>query len=78
LYLAKGLSVETARRVAQELTEKDAFAAHAEVELGIDPDALTNPWHAAGASAVAFHRRLAASAGRDPASARLLVGANVG
>jgi VIT1/CCC1 family predicted Fe2+/Mn2+ transporter len=54
LYLAKGLSVETARQVAQELTAKDAFAAHAEVELGIDPEALTNPWHAAGASAVAF------------------------
>jgi vacuolar iron transporter family protein len=54
LYLAKGLSLETARQVARELTDKDAFAAHAEVELGIDPQALTNPWHAAGASAVAF------------------------
>jgi VIT1/CCC1 family predicted Fe2+/Mn2+ transporter len=54
LYLAKGLTVETARQVAQELTAKDAFAAHAEVELGIDPQALTNPWHAAGASAIAF------------------------
>ena len=37
-----------------ELTAKDAFAAHADAELGIDPRALTNPWHAAGASAVAF------------------------
>ncbi|GAA2716619.1 VIT1/CCC1 transporter family protein [Actinoplanes palleronii] len=54
MYLAKGLSEATARQVAQELTAKDAFAAHAEVELGIDPQALTNPWHAAGASAVAF------------------------
>jgi VIT1/CCC1 family predicted Fe2+/Mn2+ transporter len=54
MYTAKGLSVETARRVAQELTASDAFAAHAEVELRIDPEALTNPWHAAGASAVAF------------------------
>jgi VIT1/CCC1 family predicted Fe2+/Mn2+ transporter len=54
LYLAKGLSLQTARTVAAELTEKDAFAAHAEVELGIDPKALTNPWHAAGASALAF------------------------
>ena len=25
-----------------------------EVELGIDPDELTNPWHAAGASFLAF------------------------
>jgi VIT1/CCC1 family predicted Fe2+/Mn2+ transporter len=54
LYVAKGLSLQTARTVAAELTEQDAFAAHAEVELGIDPKALTNPWHAAGASALAF------------------------
>jgi vacuolar iron transporter family protein len=37
-----------------ELTHQDAFAAHADAELGIDPHALTNPWHAAGASALAF------------------------
>ncbi|MFC9518832.1 VIT family protein [Nocardiaceae bacterium NPDC056970] len=54
LYEAKGLSPETARKVAEELTEHDAFAAHAEAELGIDPDELTNPWQAAGASAISF------------------------
>jgi VIT1/CCC1 family predicted Fe2+/Mn2+ transporter len=54
LYQAKGLSPQTARRVAEELTEADAFAAHADIELRIDPEALTNPWHAAGASAIAF------------------------
>jgi VIT1/CCC1 family predicted Fe2+/Mn2+ transporter len=54
LYAAKGLTPATARRVAEELTAKDAFAAHADAELRIDPDALTNPWHAAGASALAF------------------------
>jgi VIT1/CCC1 family predicted Fe2+/Mn2+ transporter len=54
LYVAKGLSEDTARQVALELTEHDALAAHAEVELGIDPDALTNPWEAALASMVAF------------------------
>ncbi|PTR32089.1 VIT1/CCC1 family predicted Fe2+/Mn2+ transporter [Rhodococcus sp. OK519] len=54
LYEAKGLSPETARMVAEELTEHDAFAAHAEAELGIDPDELTNPWQAAGASAISF------------------------
>lgn len=54
LYQAKGLTAATARLVAEELTAKDAFAAHADAELGIDPDALTNPWHAAGASAFAF------------------------
>ena len=54
LYEAKGLSPATARRVATELTDHDAFAAHAEVELGIDPDELANPWHAATSSAIAF------------------------
>lgn len=54
IYVAKGASVATARKLAEELTAKDAFAAHVDAELGIDPDALTNPWHAATSSAVAF------------------------
>jgi VIT1/CCC1 family predicted Fe2+/Mn2+ transporter len=54
LYEAKGLSTATARSVAEELTDHDAFAAHAEVELGIDPNELTNPRHAALSSALAF------------------------
>lgn len=54
IYHAKGLSAETARHVAEELTAYDAFAAHAEAELGLNPDELTNPWHAAFSSAVAF------------------------
>jgi VIT1/CCC1 family predicted Fe2+/Mn2+ transporter len=54
LYAAKGLSAETARVVARELTDRDAFAAHVDVELGIDPDNLSNPWQAAVSSAVAF------------------------
>ncbi|MGW5109677.1 VIT1/CCC1 transporter family protein [Nocardia sp. NPDC004123] len=54
IYRAKGLSAETARRVAQELTAHDAFAAHAEAELGLDPHELTNPWQAALSSAVSF------------------------
>ncbi|OZC77894.1 hypothetical protein CH251_04235 [Rhodococcus sp. 06-462-5] len=54
LYEAKGLSTETAQEVAQELTDHDPFAAHVDVELGIDPDALTNPWQAAASSAVSF------------------------
>jgi len=54
LYQQKGLSPDLARRVAQELTAHDALAAHAEVELGIDPDELTNPWQAAFASMIAF------------------------
>jgi VIT1/CCC1 family predicted Fe2+/Mn2+ transporter len=54
LYVDKGLSEELALQVAEELTEHDALAAHAEIELGIDPDDLTNPWHAAWASMLAF------------------------
>lgn len=54
MYTRKGLSPPTARRVAEELTEHDALAAHADIELGIDPHGLTNPWHAAAASMVAF------------------------
>ncbi len=54
IYEQKGLSKHTAHVVATELSEKDAFAAHADVEFGIDPNNLTNPWHAALASAASF------------------------
>ncbi|GAB3014756.1 membrane protein [Nocardioides flavus (ex Wang et al. 2016)] len=54
MYVDKGLSQETAAQVARELTEHDALRAHADIEFGIDPDNLTNPWHAAWASMVAF------------------------
>ena len=54
IYQKKGLSSETAHVVARELTAKDAFAAHVDAELGIDPHDLTNPWHAAYASAASF------------------------
>jgi VIT1/CCC1 family predicted Fe2+/Mn2+ transporter len=53
-YAAKGLSPQTARRVAAELTNHDALTAHAEAELGIDPDDLSNPWQAAMSSAFSF------------------------
>jgi vacuolar iron transporter family protein len=54
IYESKGLSKNTAATVAAELTEHDAFRAHAEAKHGLDPDDLTNPWHAAIASAIAF------------------------
>ncbi|TFC43342.1 VIT family protein [Cryobacterium sp. TMT1-21] len=54
LYQAKGLSTDTARLVALELTSHDALAAHLEVELHISAEELSNPWHAAYASAIAF------------------------
>lgn len=50
----RGLSPEVAREAAEQLTSRDALRAHARVELGIDPDDLTNPWHAAWASFLAF------------------------
>lgn len=54
LYRKRGLSAGVARQVAVELTAHDALAAHAEVELGIDPEELTSPWVAAFSSFVAF------------------------
>jgi len=54
MYMLKGISEPVARQVAEELTANDALAAHAEVELGIDPDNLTSPWQAALASMLAF------------------------
>ena len=54
LYVAKGLSEDLALEVAQQLTKHDALGAHAEAELGIDPDDITNPWSAAFASMAAF------------------------
>ncbi len=54
IYQAKGLTASTARLVAKELTAHDAISAHLEAELGIDERGLTNPWHAAFSSALAF------------------------
>jgi VIT1/CCC1 family predicted Fe2+/Mn2+ transporter len=54
LYAARGLRPATARRVAEELTERDALTAHLEVELNIDPHDLASPAQAAGASALSF------------------------
>lgn len=54
IYQSKGLSRVTAELVGRELTEHDAYGTHAEVELGINPNNLTNPWYAAYASGLAF------------------------
>jgi VIT1/CCC1 family predicted Fe2+/Mn2+ transporter len=54
MLAGRGLSQEVAREAAVQLTERDALRAHARVELGIDPDELTDPWQAAGASFLAF------------------------
>ncbi len=50
----RGLSEETSRQAALEMTEHDALATHLEFELGIKEEELANPWHAAFSSAVAF------------------------
>lgn len=54
IYAAKGIDPELARQVAIQLTAKDALGAHAEAELGLDPNDLTSPWQAALASFVSF------------------------
>ena len=66
LYQDKGLSPQTARQVAEELTAKDALAAHLEAELNIDQDDIVSPWRAAYTSAVVLpHRRRAARVSHD-------------
>ena len=54
LIQAQGIKADFARQLATQLTESDALAAHAHYELGIHPDQLTNAWHAAWASMLAF------------------------
>jgi VIT1/CCC1 family predicted Fe2+/Mn2+ transporter len=54
LYRAKGLSPETAQKVAEELTEKDALTAHLNAELNISEEDVVSAFHAAWVSAIAF------------------------
>jgi VIT1/CCC1 family predicted Fe2+/Mn2+ transporter len=50
----RGISADLSRKVAVQLTKEDPLAAHARLELNLDPEAVTNPWHAAFASLIAF------------------------
>lgn len=54
IYQSKGLDRPVAEEVARQLTVHDALGAHAEAELGIDPNDLTSPVAAALSSMVAF------------------------
>ncbi|GAB2687896.1 VIT1/CCC1 transporter family protein [Thalassiella azotivora] len=54
IYVDRGLRPDLAAQVAQDLTRRDALAAHARAELGIDPTERTDPWQAAWASMLAF------------------------
>ncbi|KAG1662055.1 hypothetical protein FOA52_005302 [Chlamydomonas sp. UWO 241] len=47
IYVNRGLSLDLARQVAEELTAHDVIRAHARDELGIDVDELPNPMQAA-------------------------------
>jgi VIT1/CCC1 family predicted Fe2+/Mn2+ transporter len=54
IYEQRGLDKELAKRVAQQLHDHDAIAAHARDELGIDHEDLARPVQAAVASAISF------------------------
>ena len=54
IYRSRGLSSETARTVAQELSEKDALAAHVREELGLSDIHSANPLQAAITSGLTF------------------------
>lgn len=53
-YEQRGISPDTAQKLAEELTAIDALRAHTEMEFNITPGELTSPWHAAFASLLAF------------------------
>lgn len=53
-YLKHGMSRETAAKVAQELTAKDALRAHLSAHFNLDPDDINSPWQAAIASLLSF------------------------
>ena len=56
IYRAKGLSPELAEQVAEELSQQPEALVDTMVreELGLDPDALGDPWKAASSSFFAF------------------------
>ena len=54
LYRAKGLSPETAQKVAEELTAQDALTAHLNAELNISEEDVVSAFLAAWVSAIAF------------------------
>ncbi|HSN31897.1 MAG TPA: VIT family protein [Ideonella sp.] len=54
IYVARGLSPDLARQVAEQLTAHDALAAHARDELGVSEGLAARPVQAALASAASF------------------------
>ena len=54
IYVGRGVAPALAREVAQQLTARDALAAHARDELGISEALAARPLQAAGSSAASF------------------------
>lgn len=54
IYVSRGIEPDLARKVALQLTEGDALAAHARDELGISETVGTLPFQAAWTSALSF------------------------
>lgn len=54
LYVAKGFMKKTAEKAAAELKERGHLNQELEKESGVDPEDISNPWHAAIASAISF------------------------
>lgn len=54
IYVDRGVEVALARQVAEQLTAKDAFAAHARDELGLSAHIVAQPVQAALTSALTF------------------------
>ena len=69
IYRGRGLSPETARRVADELTRHDALDAHMRDEVGLSDAQAAGPARAALASGITF-----TAAGLVPLMAALLAG----
>lgn len=53
-YIDEGVSPATARKVAEELTEKDAMKAHLRMEFNLDEEDISSPSQAAIASLISF------------------------
>lgn len=53
-YMKHGVSQQTAKQVAQELTKKDALGAHLRMHYNLDPNDINSPISAAVASFLAF------------------------
>ena len=54
LYEGRGISAATSRKVAEELSARDALDAHLRARHNIDATDVASPWHAAVASFLAF------------------------